>query len=192
MVLRIQRREYTHSCVFSFLQKIYNHPSIEQFSSGGLITFRVITVADRDGVAEVIAAYMEMPMGNKVANHAGYGGLVVEFDLKKQEFLEVFAKKPVPSVFTKHPETGALVTGENLDVWPALSELSVQAHRAFPGVFAIGWDVVYTEDGAMLLEGNTRWGSRLAFFVGRNAYVRKYLELLRDEQAQGNPLRKLL
>ncbi|MGB0259394.1 MAG: sugar-transfer associated ATP-grasp domain-containing protein [Coraliomargarita sp.] len=148
----------------------YNHPSIEKYSTGGLISFRTITVAGRDGEAVMIAAYMGMPRANCVVNHPTHGGLVTEFDLNQKVFAEAFTKKPYSAIFTEHPETGAQVAGEGLEVWPEIEELSLRAHKAFPGIFAIGLDIVYTRD----------------------AYVCKFLELLRSERAEGRPLGELL
>lgn len=45
--------------------------------------------------------------------------------------------------------------------WAALVTASERAHAAFPNVWAIAWDWVITPTGAVLLEGNSGWGTAM-------------------------------
>jgi hypothetical protein len=38
--------------------------------------------------------------------------------------------------------------------WPAIADLAVAAHREFSKWAVIGWDLAWTPDGPVLIEGN--------------------------------------
>jgi hypothetical protein len=51
------------------------------------------------------------------------------------------------------------VTGRQVCDSAALDELAIRAHRQFPGMFAVAWDVALTDDGPVFLEGNAGFGT---------------------------------
>jgi hypothetical protein len=89
-----------------------------------------------------------------------------------------------------HPVTGARISGRRLPFWKEAVELVTRAHRSFPGLAVIGWDVGFTQDGPVLVEGNaapdldiiqrchqrplgdSRLASALAFHVRRALAIR--------------------
>ena len=56
-----------------------------------------------------------------------------------------------------HPETGNAFADLVLPDWSDAKALALRAHRAIPGLDAIGWDMAFTERGPLLLEGNAWW-----------------------------------
>ena len=44
--------------------------------------------------------------------------------------------------------------------------MALRAHANLPQMFFVGWDVVDTDQGPMLLEGNVVWGGNLAQMAG--------------------------
>jgi Sugar-transfer associated ATP-grasp len=61
-----------------------------------------------------------------------------------------------------HPDSGAAIEGQSLPHWPAVKELAVAAHTAFPRMPSVGWDIAITDDGPVLLEGSGVWCVDLA------------------------------
>jgi hypothetical protein len=58
-----------------------------------------------------------------------------------------------------HPATGAPIAGRTLPDWAAAIALAVDAHaRAFADYVLIGWDVAFTPQGPLLIEGNGKPG----------------------------------
>ena len=51
------------------------------------------------------------------------------------------------------------VTGRHVCDGAAIDELAIRAHRQFPGMFAVAWDVALTDDGPVFLEGNAGFGT---------------------------------
>ena len=52
-------------------------------------------------------------------------------------------------------------------------ELAKEAHRATPQIFAMGWDVAVTDEGPIIIEGNSRYGTctyQAVSGIGERAY----------------------
>jgi len=58
---------------------------------------------------------------------------------------------------SRHPETKVQISGIKLPHWQDSLKLSINAHKALQGYVLIGWDIVITNNGSMLLEGNAGW-----------------------------------
>ena len=56
--------------------------------------------------------------------------------------------------------------------------LAMEAHKHVPQLFTIGWDIVTTPDGPLLLEGNDGWDPYLSQAPEGNAQRRIWDELL--------------
>ncbi|MBQ2311742.1 MAG: hypothetical protein II185_04235 [Firmicutes bacterium] len=52
--------------------------------------------------------------------------------------------------------------GKTIPYFSEAMELAVEAHKCVPQLFTIGWDVVVTPDGPLLLEGNDGWDPYLS------------------------------
>lgn len=57
--------------------------------------------------------------------------------------------------YSHHPETGAAIEGVRIPHWDAVCNGLLGAVRAFPFLTYVGWDVVVTDDGFMVIEGNS-------------------------------------
>ena len=53
-----------------------------------------------------------------------------------------------------HPETGTRITGERIPNWSAIRDEILRACKCFPMLKYVGWDVVHTDEGFSVLEGN--------------------------------------
>jgi hypothetical protein len=60
--------------------------------------------------------------------------------------------------FPVHPDTGAKIADQAFAGWEEMKALAIRGHRTYPEMPFIGWDVVDTTDGVLLLEANAYWG----------------------------------
>jgi hypothetical protein len=106
---------------------------------------------------ELLVAFQKLIVGQRqIDNFAGAetGNLVVSIDAKTGTLLEAFADgAPCPN----HPDTRVVISGFQLPHWAAACALVRRAALLFRPVRAIGWDVALTEDGPVLVEGNSEW-----------------------------------
>jgi hypothetical protein len=154
--LRVQ--SFEHPLILQ--PRIVNHPDLQALSGRGLSTVRVMTVRDTSGVIEAAIACLRMAVGPLVADNFGAGGLASPVALDDGR-LGPAVFKSRPGVFAAHPDTGADILGRNLPHWPEVTRLAVAAHREFKALPSIGWDIAITEDGPVIVEGNSEWGTNV-------------------------------
>jgi len=157
----------------------FNHPHLETLSPGGLITFRVMSVWDGNGEPEVMGSHIVLPTGKTHANHGVYGGMVAQMNTEDGMLMAAFKRLPEFRKLSHHPDTGGQIEGFYFSDWPELKALAISAHKCFPHMFTIGWDLAFTRKGPEIVEGNSQWGSMPGFYPGKTSYVTKYLEALR-------------
>lgn len=135
-----------------------NHPAITDLAIDSLITIRVVTCMDERGEAEVTLAMLRLlaklepqwrnlPDGEYAAPielSSGVMGLFTGDNFKTSHIR-----------YENHLVTGAPIKGRVLAEWAAIKTVAVSAHMAFPHRLLIGWDIALTENGPIVLEGNT-------------------------------------
>lgn len=141
--LLLQRREH-------------NHLSLADIAGPALSTIRLVTIINESGEPEIVDAFyrtavrVTAPVDNF---HAG--GTWFPMDGKgvlQPGYAADYAARPVRQ--TRHPLTGKEVSGTTHPGAPAVYELGLQAHRAFPDLFIVGWDIAYTPSGPLIVEFN--------------------------------------
>ncbi|MBQ3704982.1 MAG: hypothetical protein II888_00865 [Clostridia bacterium] len=60
--------------------------------------------------------------------------------------------------FTKHPDTGAQISGRTIPQWKNIRNEIEKLSNKFPYLSMVGWDVLLTDDGFCVLEGNASAG----------------------------------
>lgn len=133
---------------------LLNHPLIADLSPAPLITLRLVTAYDGRGNAGVIAAVLKMPVGHQLINNHGIGSAV---DLCSGVLGLAFPYRSLHPGFECHPTTGAQVAGRILPDWDDAKRLALSAHRHFPSMLMLGWDIALTATGPVLLEANVGW-----------------------------------
>jgi len=80
--------------------------------------------------------------------------------------------------YSHHPDTGAPLEGVRIPHWKALCDGLLNAVRAFPFLAYVGWDVVVTDDGFAVIEGNNNTDIGLQMHRGllNQPQVRRFYE----------------
>jgi hypothetical protein len=140
--------------------RVANHPELRTLSGRGLSTVRVVTMLDIRGSIEVALACFRMAVGSLVADNFAIGGLASPVGLDEGR-LGAAVFKLRPGFLSAHPDSGATVLGRTLPHWPEVKRLAVAAHREFNTLPSIGWDIAIAEDGPVIVEGNSEWGTNI-------------------------------
>ncbi len=151
---------FSRSGDFIVQETICNHESLAVVYPRSLNTARFITVwNDRVGRPELFTQFMRIGAnGNSVDNWA-VGGLL--FSLSSKGEIGSWGwfkdKKYGGTKVDKHPETMIRFEGLKVPNYEVALALALKAHKCLPRVKSIGWDMAFTPNGPMIVEGNDNW-----------------------------------
>lgn len=120
-------------------------------------TMRIVTVM-KDGEISVLTLLLRVgteKTGN-VDNWAA-GGIAV--GIQENGYLKQhgFYKPQYGQKTDRHPDTDIIFSEFEIPFFKQAIELVCNAHRHLYGIHSIGWDVAFTVDGPVLIEGNDNW-----------------------------------
>jgi len=155
--LAARLRDVAQDCLVQPLVVV--HPALADIALGALPTVRIVTMLDEAGMPELVSATFRCAADPcaRVDNMKA-GGLIVPVTLEDGRLGRAcFGYGGVDHDI--HPASGAQIAGRALPDWAGAAALVTRAHA---GVFAdyvlIGWDVAFTADGPILIEGNGKPG----------------------------------
>lgn len=142
-------------------------------------TVRIVTMIDPDTSKPFIPIAVQR-IGNKTSaptDNWTRGGLSAEVNLISGE---IGAGASYPNngkleFHANHPETDSQIKGQVIPNWIEIKESILHAAARFPYIPYIGWDIIVTEEGYMVLEGNN--------FTDVNL-LQVHKGLLKDERAK--------
>lgn len=136
---------------------IIQHPEINLLSPSAVNTVRIFTqLNDGDGV-DILGCRLRISVNSPVDNMAA-GNLAAPID----EATGIVNGPGVYSDITKpdkqyHPVTNVKIAGFQVPYWNETLRMIKEAALKHPQNRSIGWDVVITEEGPGLIEGNHDW-----------------------------------
>jgi hypothetical protein len=146
---------------FIFQQKVRQHPELDRLNPSSLNTMRIDTFIDRFGNVEIISGFLKMstnnsPVDNNISGGCGVGINLSTGRLKKDGYYKLRIKGV--EILRRHPITGVIF--ENFQV-PHVEEaikLVKEAASLMPGLRLVGWDVGFSDEGPVIIEGNSDYG----------------------------------
>jgi len=162
----INSADYDHASLFKYMKSkgfdlaeefIVQHPDINRLSESGVNTVRIISQVNKDNEVEILGARMRISVNTWVDNLAS-GNIAAPVDLETGQLNGpgIFSDITKDRV-SAHPVSGIELEGYQIPLWEESLELVKRAALHRPENRAIGWDVVLTEKGPELLEGNHNW-----------------------------------
>lgn len=137
-----------------------NAEPIRQFSPSSLNTLRFVTCIDRSGMPHIIATAFRMGNGKSHTDNIVTGGIACYVDSETgiviTDGLNVEGK-----FFPEHPFSKIRFKGFQIPKWKEAKELVLGLAMEVPEARFVGWDVVLTEKGFDILEGNIPPGEEL-------------------------------
>lgn len=120
-------------------------------------TVRVTTLLTADGVV-VQGTSLRLGRDGSTTENWEQGGVAAPVELTTGEISKgVFKPKHGGSRTSVHPDTGVRFAGLRMPMWEDVLAVCRRAAGLLPGVRSIGWDVLLTEQGPVLLEANSDW-----------------------------------
>ena len=161
--------------------RLRNHRDLIGLAGDGLSTIRVVTYRRPSGEQGVLLACLRMANGALQVDNFEAGGIAALIDLRTGVLGAAVTKDPRRGSFSHHPDSGVPIEGSVVPCFADAISLVLEAHRCFPWMPFVGWDVVVTDDGPLLLEANPDWCVELAQIVmdrplGETAYPQIFLQ----------------
>lgn len=136
---------------------IRQHDELNRLSPTAVNTVRVFTQLNSRNEAELLGCRLRISVNSPVDNMAA-GNLAAPID-------EQTGLVNGPGVYSDigksdcevHPATGAEIRGFQVPYWDEIVAMCREAAELHPQNRSIGWDVVITNEGPGLIEGNHDW-----------------------------------
>lgn len=150
------------------------------FGDTDICNLRIVTAHTPCGSPEPIGAFIRLPSSLTTTGHDRHV-LIANVDLGNGNMGTGKFREIMKGEYQFHPDTGSPIAGHCVPEWSQMLALAVRAHRTFPWIPFVGWDIVDTDRGIMLLEANAYWGADAlqlpgAVPLGRTRFPEIYLE----------------
>lgn len=133
---------------------IIQHSDLNKLYPNAVNCLRIITILDNNGVPHCIYAVLKMGYNGRVVDN---NGLFSPVDLKtgKIKYPAHSGETPKGIVYTEHPDTHVKLVGYQLPYVKEAVNMCLKAALVVPQIRYVGWDVAITENGPVIIEGNT-------------------------------------
>ena len=138
-------------------ERVKQHPWYDRYGKDFVHHFRIVTFLASDGEVEYVGGTMGIGLSGHYIHVAGVRGVSSGIDENYCLKPAVRAVDSGMEYLHNHPETGALIAGEKLPGFEESLALALKAQKYIPHMRCLGWDVVPTERGPVILEGNPFW-----------------------------------
>jgi hypothetical protein len=145
--------EYSGSYLIE--EKIQQHSFNHRLYPEAVNTIRVDSLLTKSGEVIINSAYLRIGRnGRKVDNWSGkQGGIGVNVNIQNG----VLSSQGIDyskNLYTEHPNTHVCFSGLVVPYWEEIINIVKDAALQFPNVRSLGWDIVLTENGPLILEVN--------------------------------------
>ncbi|WP_405234353.1 sugar-transfer associated ATP-grasp domain-containing protein [Lentisalinibacter salinarum] len=138
---------------------IVQHPDMSALHPGSVNTLRVVSVRTRSGDIEVLSATLKSGVHGGRTDNPASGGLAIAVDIESGRAVgDGFFKPGKGWRVSTHPDTNVRFDGFQIPNFVKALSLAMQAHRYFYGLHSIGWDLAFSSEGPLIIEGNDDWG----------------------------------
>lgn len=148
------------------------HPWFQEASLGPSNTVRMVTFVPNSGEPELQAAVLYAGREGQMVNTWQGGAISIAIDsstgqLGRGRMLPRYSTEWL----TQHPDTGGEFYGHVLPNWEEAHGLCLEAARMTPNLRLICWEILLTDRGPRLLEGNLGFGLTM-FQVHTEGFLR--------------------
>ncbi len=143
---------------FDLLEEFINqHHLLNQLSPSAVNTVRIFTQLDKNNQVIILGCRLRISVNSPVDNMAA-GNIAAPIDEITGKINGVGVYSDITKIEEEfHPITKVQIIGFEIPYWKQIIELVNNAALLYPENRSIGWDVVITENGPGLLEGNHDW-----------------------------------
>lgn len=137
--------------------RVIPHPELQEVSGYTVGTVRMFTLDDGNGPQPLYAVW-KIPAFNTVADNLWRkGNLIGDIDMATGEVRAVRRSGiDGQTLVHSHPDSGAQLIGRVLPDWEEAKSTVRRAASLTPHILGIGFDLALSDQGPLVIEGNTR------------------------------------
>lgn len=149
---------YLENSPFDLVEEyILQHPDINELSPSAVNTVRIFSQLNNENEVDYLGSRLRISVNSNVDNMAA-GNMAAPID----NVSGIVTGPAVYSDITKdpeffHPVSNVEINGFQIPYWNDILIMIEKAHKKHPQNRSIGWDIVVTEKGPGLIEGNHDW-----------------------------------
>lgn len=139
-------------------EKLINHKVLQSLSNTDVCTLRIITGNKNNKNIEYFTAIFYIPIPEKdyfVREKKFHVALVN----KNGVLGESYYGPDIINTYKNHKFNNEQIAGLQLPYWHEAVEMSIKIHNQLKQFRFVAWDIVLTDNGAVMLEGNHSWGT---------------------------------
>lgn len=129
--------------------------ALAQFHPQSVNTVRIVTYRDKDGIAHPMWCFLRMGGGGSATDNMSGGGISAKIDFESGVIVDC-GRDYLGRSCIAHPDTGVQLVGFHMPDWDGLKALVQELAQVLPGMRLVGWDLAYTDDGWVFVEGNAQ------------------------------------
>jgi len=135
---------------------IKQHPELDRLSNSSVNSIRITTFMDHASEVRLLFANQKFGMGGNRVDNLGSGGMFLRLGNDGEAVTDAMGDYG-SKIMEKHPIHGFRFRGFVVPAYKKALEECIRAHKSFPYIRVIGWDVAIDEEGMpKLLEWNAR------------------------------------
>lgn len=136
---------------------IIQHSFLDNYCDTSAQTIRIVTYITNSGDIQILAAYLKIVCKGSHVDNIAISNLGARVD---PDGVLDSARSPQENdviTYDKHPDTDYPIKGEKLPYFNEAIELAKLAQSKIHYLRTIGWDIVISDDGPVIIEGNFGW-----------------------------------
>lgn len=138
-------------------KKVENCKQIASIHDKSVNSFRILTVFKPGVGPKVVYISLKFGTNNSYTDNAHTGGLYVGVDQETGQFSSVGFDEDL-NEYDKHPLHKTLFKDIKIDDIQTVTECANKVAHLFSDLSVVGWDIVLSDDGPYILEGNSSSG----------------------------------
>ena len=155
---------------------VFQHEYLANIFSGSVNTIRIVTAQMQNGECIIpIALHRFGTEKSKPVDNACSGGIFAVIDVETGK-VGPCKSYLIDDIYYNHPDTGAKIDGVVVPNWDEVKNKILQVAKKFPYIKFVAWDIVVTDDGITVIEGNTSTGFGFfqMFEPAKNSLIGKF------------------
>ena len=150
-------REHYGNSNYIFEKQLIQENVLKRFNPDTVNTIRITTYKNKP-----VSAAVRFGLKGAYVDNLHAGGIGVSVDIKTGELGDYGARNYDPTVFYEHPSSGVPFKGTKVPGWNEILALVKRTMRCLPYYKSVGFDIVTTDNGPVIIEINTGCGMDIA------------------------------